>query len=77
MKKDADISGAEVAPTSETGGMDSGNGDLSIRAVWWKLYVCWLAKLPWEQVNTVEGNKRFTYTDWRLEDISDETGCES
>lgn len=36
MKKDADMSGAEVAPTSGTEGMEGGRGVLSIRTVWWK-----------------------------------------
>lgn len=71
MKKDADISGAEVAPTSETGGIDSGKGDLSIKVVWWKL-LCMLVSLTTlrYQVGIVEESKWFTYTDWRFADIS-------
>jgi len=38
MKKEADMRGAEVAPTSGTEGMEDGRGVLSIRMLWWKLF---------------------------------------
>lgn len=68
MKKDADIKGAELAPSSLTLGTESGRGVVSISTCWLNLVagsqLDWMEFVTSETANWLTGASALTFWRW-------------